>query len=65
MSPNNEKQGRGRPRKKPEDNPRNKHLDIRVTEAEMKEIKEIAKSKDMKVTDAVIKGVRLLKNSTE
>ncbi|MCR4865510.1 MAG: hypothetical protein K5921_01140 [Lachnospiraceae bacterium] len=54
----------GRPLKE-EDNPRNKHLDIRVTEAEMKEIKEIAKSKDMKVTDAVIKGVRLLKDSTE
>lgn len=47
----------GRPKSS---NPRNRGLNLRLTEAELKEIAECAKKNKKSRTDTIIEGVRLL-----
>ena len=44
-------------------NPRDKRLTIRVTQSEFEEIGQVAESKHLTKTDAVLKGIELLKSS--
>ena len=44
-------------------NPRDKKLTIRVTQNEYEEIGKVADSKHLTKTDAVLKGIELLKSS--
>lgn len=48
----------GRP---PKDNPRKVSLNIRLTEAEAKDIQECAEVLNTSRTDAIMKGIKLLK----
>lgn len=50
----------GRPKS---NNPRDKKLTIRVTQSEYEEIGQVAESKQLTKTDAVLKGIKLLKSS--
>ncbi len=50
----------GRP---PKENPRNVNLNIRITEAEAKDIQECADAMGTTRTDAIMKGIDLLKKS--
>ncbi len=52
---------RGRPKLKPEDNPRNKRIDLRVTESEYTDIKELAKDYGMNVTDLIIEALKFFR----
>ena len=47
----------GRPKS---DNPRNKGLNLRLTEAELKEIAECAEKNGKSRTDTILDGIRLL-----
>ena len=49
----------GRP---PSDNPRNRRLSIRLTESEYEEIEECSRLSGLSKTDAVMKGIRLVKD---
>ena len=50
----------GRP---PKDNPRNVNLNIRLTDQEAKEIQECANALGISRTDAIMRGIRLLKQA--
>ena len=50
----------GRPRI---NNPRDRKLTIRVTQNEYEEIGQVAETKHLTKTDAVLKGIELLKSS--
>ena len=42
------------------ENPRNKHIDLRVTEIEFKKISRVAKQKNLTKTEAILRGIDLL-----
>jgi hypothetical protein len=52
----------GRP---PKDNPRNCDINIRLTEQESNDIKFVAKKLGMSRTDAILKGIGILKERLE
>ena len=52
----------GRP---PKENARKNDLNIRLTDEEKQEIREVADSLGMSRTDAILKGIRLLKAEIE
>jgi len=56
-----EKRGRGRPPKKPEDNPKNKRINLRLTQEEYTDIKELAKDCGMNVTDLIIEALKFFR----